>query len=148
MGKTEAYRNETIFSAKADSLDMSCDDLIGPEEAPPVMREAVDYFLLKTGRAGIQPEELSALRALEEIHTPARVNKEIAQAVERFERNGRSLSSLTLVYIYKSLQYQNSLKYVQDKSPPQGSVAQERVAVDRFRETEENIPDPYAGAYL
>jgi hypothetical protein len=100
------------------------------------MREAVDYFLLKTGRMGIQPEELSALRALEEIHTPARVSKEIAQAAERFERSGRPSSSLTLVYIYKSLQYQNSLKHVQDKSPPQKSAADEKIS------------DPYEGAYL
>jgi hypothetical protein len=112
------------------------DDLITPDEAPPAMREALDYFLLKTGRTGIEPEELSALRALEEIHTPARVNKEIAQAVERFGRNGRLLSSLTLIYIYKSLQYQNSLKQLQGKSPPQKT------------EGEEDMPDPYEGCYL
>jgi DNA-binding Lrp family transcriptional regulator len=112
------------------------DDLIDPDEAPPAMREAVEYFLLKTGRTGIQPEELSAIRALEEIHTPARVSKEIAQAVERFRGNGRSLSRLTLVYIYKSLQYQISLKYVQDQSPP------------KREPREEETPDPYKGAYL
>jgi DNA-binding Lrp family transcriptional regulator len=119
------------------------DDLIAPDEAPPAMRETVEYFLLKTGRTGIQPEELSALRALEEIHTPARVNKEIAQAVERFEKNDKPLSSLTLVYIYKSLQYQNSRKHIPGKSPPKRSTS-----VGGFREMEENIPDPYAGAYL
>jgi DNA-binding Lrp family transcriptional regulator len=112
------------------------DDLITPDEAPPAMREALDYFLLKTGRTGIEPEELSALRALEEIHTPARVNKEIAQAVERFGRNGKLLSSLTLIYIYKSLQYQNSLKHTQGKSPPQKA------------ESGEDMPDPYEGCYL
>jgi hypothetical protein len=112
------------------------DGLIAPDEAPPAMRETLDYFLLKTGRTGIKSEELSALRVLEEIHTPARVNREVAQAVERFRRNGKPLPSLTLVYIYKSLRYQNSLKNAQDKSPPQRSVV------------EENFPDPYEGAYL
>jgi hypothetical protein len=127
--------SEARFSAERTPPNAT-DDLIAPDEAPPAMRETLDYFLLKTGRTGIEPEELSALRALEDIHTPARVNKEIAQAVERFGRNGKPLPSLTLVYIYKSLQYQNSLKNAQDKSPPQRSAV------------EENIPDPYEGAYL
>jgi DNA-binding Lrp family transcriptional regulator len=127
--------DEACSSAKETPQSVT-DDLITPDEAPPAMRETLDYFLLKTGRRGIEPEELSALRALEEIHTPARVNKEIAQAVERFGRNGKPLSSLILVYIYKSLQYQNSLKHVQGKSPPQKT------------EREEDMPDPYAGCYL
>jgi hypothetical protein len=119
------------------------EDLIAPEELsgelsgiPSAMMETLDYFLLKTGRTEIRPEELSALRALEEIHTPARVNKEIAQAVGRLEKNGRSPSSLTLVYIYKSLQYQNSLKYAQDKSPPKRNTVGEEMV------------DPYEGCYL
>jgi DNA-binding Lrp family transcriptional regulator len=136
-GQSEAYRNET--SPSGENLpDADDDDLIGPDagEIPPAMRETVDYILLKTGRTGISPEELSALRALEEIHTPARVNKEIAQAAGRFGKNGRPLSSLTLVYIYKSLQYQNSLKYAQDKSPPKRDIMGEEMA------------DPYEGCYL
>jgi DNA-binding Lrp family transcriptional regulator len=127
---------EANFPVEEAHGNVEGDDLIAPDEAPPAMREAVDYFLLKTGRSGIQPEELSAIRALEEIHTPGRVNREIAQAVERFGRNGRPLSSLTLVYIYKSLQYQNSLKYVQGKSHP------------KREPREEEMPDPYEGAYL
>jgi hypothetical protein len=129
------FPGEVCFPAEEIPRNVS-DDLIAPDEAPPAMREALDYFLLKTGRTGIEPDELSALRALEEIHTPARVNKEIARAAERFGRNGKPLSSLTLVYIYKSLQYQNSLKHVQEKFSPQRSVV------------EENVPDPYEGAYL
>jgi len=131
------FPGEVCFPAEEIPRNASAsDDLIAPDEAPPAMRETLDYFLLKTGRTGIEPEELSALRALEEIHTPARVNKEIAQAAERFGGNGKPLSSLTLVYIYRSLRHQNSLKHVQDKSPP------------RRNAVEENIPDPYAGAYL
>ncbi|MDR3230136.1 MAG: helix-turn-helix domain-containing protein [Synergistaceae bacterium] len=115
------------------------DDLIAPGDAfafgdvPTVMRETLDYFLLKTGRVGISPEELSALRALEEIHTPSRVNREIAEAVERFRKKNRPLSELTLVYIYRSLQYQSSLK---DKAPPRRGTK------------EKEAPDPYEGAYL
>jgi hypothetical protein len=106
------------------------------EKAPAVMRETLDYFLLKTGRMGITPEELSALCCLEKIHTPQRVNKEIAEASERFRQLGRPLSKLTLIYIYKSLRYQNSLKNVYGKAP----LTQEIYG--------ENLPDPYAGAYL
>jgi DNA-binding Lrp family transcriptional regulator len=112
------------------------DDLIGPGEAPSAMRETVDYFLLKTGRSGIVPKELSVLWALAEIHTPTRVNKEIGQAVERFEKSGRPLSSLTLIYIYDSLRHQNSLKHVRDKS-----------SSPRYAENDET-PDPYEGGYL
>lgn len=92
--------------------------------------------MLKTGRTKISPEELSALLELEKIHTPQRVNREIAEAVRRFQLLGRSLPALTLIYIYKSLQFQNSRKYVKRKLPPG----------EEFEEDE--LPDPYAGAYL
>jgi predicted transcriptional regulator len=111
-------------------------DLIHPSEVPLAMRETVDYFLLKTGRTAIGLDELAAIRKLEEIHTPARVNKEIAQAVDRFLRNGKSLSLLTLVYIYKSLQYQTTRKFSQGKSAPQKYAVQEKTV------------DPYEGCYL
>jgi hypothetical protein len=121
--------------APASDLDLS-EGSFWLDKAPVIMKETLDYFLLKTGRAGIAPEELSALYALEKIHTPQRVNKEIAGAIERFQRNGRLSSELTLIYIYKSLRNQNSLKYVKDKS----FLKQEM--------HKEESPDPYAGAYL
>jgi hypothetical protein len=111
-------------------------DLVGLGDAPSAMRETLEYFLLKTGRTGIGHEELAALRALEGIHTPARVNKEIALAVDRFEKKGRHLSRLTLRYIYMSLRHQNSLKNVRRQSQPQ------------MRAKKETIADPYAGCYL
>jgi DNA-binding Lrp family transcriptional regulator len=134
--ETETSKSDARLFVNESSSDVNGTELITPDEAPPAMRETADYFLLKTGRTGLDPEELSALRALEKIHIPTRVNKEIVEAVERFRKNSKPLSSLTLVYIYKSLQYQNSIKRAQDKSPPQKAV------------TEENIPDPYEGAYL
>ena len=79
-------------------------------DVPAAMRETVDYFLLKTGRPGITPLELSAVRELEKNHVPARVNQEIVKAIERYGRNGKPLTELTLDYIRKSLQYQVSRK--------------------------------------
>ncbi len=43
-------------------------------------------------------------------HTPARVQKEIDTACDRFRRQGRLLLTLTFTYIAKSLQFQNSRK--------------------------------------
>jgi hypothetical protein len=110
------------------------DNLLAPddvlEDIPAVMRETLDYFLLKTGRVRISSEELSALQALEEIHAPSRVNREIAGAAERFRKKGRLLSELTLVYIYRSLQYQNSLTLPRNEAP------------------EDEFPDPFEGGCL
>lgn len=78
------------------------------EGVPQIMLATVEYFLLKTGRKEITPQELSALKALEKIHVPARVNHEIARAVARYEKLNRPLHSLTLEYIYESLKYQTS----------------------------------------
>jgi hypothetical protein len=111
--------------------EIAPEDLI--DDVPPAMKEALDYFLLKTGREGIQPEELSALRALSEIHTPGRVNKEISQAAERFKKKGKPVSSLTLIYIYKSLRYQTSLKNTKGNTFSQGDFIEK---------------DPYEGCYL
>jgi hypothetical protein len=101
-----------------------------------VMKETLDYFLLKTGRAGIIAEELTALCNLEKIHTPQRVNKEIAEAAERFRKYDKPLCELTLTYIYKSLQHQNSLKSTKSKAPPKQEIYKAK------------SPDPYEGAYL
>jgi hypothetical protein len=109
----------------------NAEELVSPEEVPAAMREVADYFLLKTQRPGLCPDELSAVRALEKIHTPGRVNAEITKAVERYGRNARPLSDLTLVYIYESLKYQTSGKASKDKNPPS-----------------QKKHDPYEGAYL
>jgi hypothetical protein len=87
-------------------------------DVPPAMRQVADYFLLKTKRTGITPGELSALRVLDEIHTPARINAEITTAVKRFEKNVNPLEKLTLEYIYESLKYQVSRK---EKKPAKNS---------------------------
>ena len=83
--------------------------LCTPEDAPAPMGATVDYFLLKTGRPGISPGELSAVRALEKLHTPARIQTEIGKAVARYQQGGKPLASLTLEYVWESLKHQTSL---------------------------------------
>lgn len=83
--------------------------LCSPEDAPAPMGATVDYFLLKTGRSGISAAELSAVRALEKRHTPARIQTEIGKAVARYQKAGRVLASLSLEYIWEALKHQTSL---------------------------------------
>jgi hypothetical protein len=105
--------------------------LITLNDVPASMKECVDYFLLKTGRPGIRSDELSAVRALEETHTPQRVNREISTAIERYEKRNTSLSKLTLTYIYESLKFQTSRKTTKSNILP-----------------DQKKKDPYEGCYL
>lgn len=72
------------------------------------MRSTAEYLLLKTGRKGLDEEELSALRTLDAHHYPARVQREIDKAVERYGRLGRHLRTLDFGYILSALQHQPS----------------------------------------
>lgn len=79
------------------------------DEIPASMHSTADYFLLKTGRSGITAGELSAIRALEKRHTPARIQTEIGKAIARYQNSARPLAALTLEYIWESLKHQTSL---------------------------------------
>ena len=83
------------------------------------MKETVEFLLFKTGRRTLFPEELGAVMALEKIHLPARIQREISKAAERFSRQGKPLSSLSFEYIFDSLKYQKSTKSAraQPKNP-------------------------------
>ncbi len=83
--------------------------LCTPEDVPAPMKATAEYFLLKTGRPGIRVGELSAIRALEKRHTPARIQTEIGKAVARYQKSGKSPGDLTLEYIWDSLKHQTSL---------------------------------------
>lgn len=72
------------------------------------MRSTAEYLLLKTGRKGLDEEEISALRTLDAHHYPARVQREIDKAVERYGRLGRPLRTLSFGYILSALQHQPS----------------------------------------
>ena len=80
------------------------------KKIPSAMKETVEFLLLKTGRSGLSPDELGPIMALEKIHVPARIQREITKALERFKKQGKPLSALTFIYIFDSLKFQKSTK--------------------------------------
>ncbi len=95
-------------TAPEDSDQGTDGELLPVSEAPSAMRSTAEYLLLKTGRKGLDEEELSALRTLDAHHYPARVQREIDKAVERYGRLGRPLRTLSFGYILSALQHQPS----------------------------------------
>jgi len=75
---------------------------------PEPMRATVEFFIYKTSNTEISEADVLALRELSARHTPARVQKEISTAVERFERLNRDVCTLTFDYIWQALKNQPS----------------------------------------
>ena len=71
--------------------------------APRALRETVELYWLKTGRDGLTPDDVAALRDLDQAHTPAVIQKAITEGVERFRRRGDDPRALTLRYVWDSL---------------------------------------------
>jgi hypothetical protein len=65
----------------------------------------VELYWLKTGRDGLTPDDLAALRDLDQVHTPAVIQKAITESVERFERRGDDPRGLTCRYVWDSLRH-------------------------------------------
>ena len=110
---TEPDLKDTLSEGAKTAPDKQCPILPEDEvikKIPAAMKETVELLLLKTGRKGLLPEELGPIMALEKIHMPARIQREITKAAERFNKQGKPLSSLSFVYIYDSLKYQKSSK--------------------------------------
>lgn len=118
---TPSLRESKIYEKKdtptgAAPAEMGLEDqgqemdsrLLPVSEAPSAMRSTAEYLLLKTGRKGLDEEELSALLSLDAHHYPARVQREIDKAVERYGRLGRPLRTLSFCYILSALQHQPS----------------------------------------
>ena len=111
-------------------------------EAPEVMRSTAEYLLLKTGRSALSEAEISALRTLAARQYPARVQKEIDRAVERYGRQGRPLRGLTFCYIAEALKHQTS----RNPHAPASRSAQKTVAHDYGPKFEEEAPMSEADA--
>jgi hypothetical protein len=106
-----------VRSADADPVEQyfSQDLEVAPElqrsradalaQAPAILRETLELFFLKTGRAGLGADESSALRDLERAHTPAVIQRAISAAVARFIGRGQSPMALTLLYVRDSLKH-------------------------------------------
>lgn len=87
-----------------------------PAKVPQAMIPTIEYLLLKTGRTGINGEEIGPIMALEKSHMPARIQKEISTAADRFMRKRRPLSELTFIYIFEAMKYQKPTKVFRDKN--------------------------------
>ena len=110
---TEPDIKDTLSEGAENAPDEQSSLLLENEiikKIPSAMKETVEFFLFKTGRRTLFPEELGAVMALEKIHLPARIQREISKAAERFSRQGKPLSSLSFEYIFDSLKYQKSTK--------------------------------------
>lgn len=135
-GKAELEPKELelkdTLSEGAETAPDGQDTLLSEEESirkiPAAMKETVEYFLFKTGRVGLLPEELGPIMALEKIHVPARIQREITIATDRFIKQGKPLTALTFGYIYDSLKYQKSSKMARAQPKPEESVSTENIA--------------------
>lgn len=79
-------------------------------EVPEAMKATAEYLLLKTGRENLTQSEISSLRELNASQYPARVQKEIDKACERFKRKKHDLRTLSFNYIAGALRNQPSRK--------------------------------------
>ena len=104
-GQNPLSPDEEIFLVHEEPLPENNAAL---KKIPSAMQETVEFMLMKTGRSGLLPEEIGPIMALEKIHLPSRIQREISRAADRFKSKGKTLSSLTFVYIYDSLKYQQS----------------------------------------
>lgn len=110
---TEPDIKDTLSEGAENAPDEQSSLLLEDEiikKIPSAMKETVEFLLFKTGRRTLSPEELGSVMALEKIHLPARIQREISKAAERFSRQGKPLSSLSFEYIFDSLKYQKSTK--------------------------------------
>lgn len=113
-GRVRERSRSSLRVRSADaSPETSTTDPSKPEErlgraetlaaAPRALRETVELYWLKTGRDGLTPDDLAALRGLDQAHTPAVIQKAITESVERFVHRGDDPQRLTFRYVWDSL---------------------------------------------
>ena len=88
------------------AVNSNSEEKFTPDNAPEIMKATAELLLLKTGRKYLAWEEILALRELSASQMPARVQKEIDTACERFQRQGKPLTSLRFEYIASALRNQ------------------------------------------
>ncbi len=70
---------------------------------PRALRETIELFWLKTGRDGLTQDDLTVLRDLDQVHTPAVIQKAITESVERFTRRGDVPRDVSFRYVWETL---------------------------------------------
>ena len=114
----DSGNNTTPHTPNQEVLDSSPKEVCTPDDVPEIFKQTAKYFLYETKRSGLTEDEVSAFRTLAADHTPARVQKEIDTACDRFRRHGKALSTLTISYIAGALQHQQSRRKRKDKAKP------------------------------
>lgn len=104
--ETSSSDNEKNQKNVDKAVNSNPEEKFTPDNAPEIMKATAELLLLKTGRKFLAWEEVLALRELSASQMPARVQKEIDTACERFMRQGKSLSSLRFEYIASALRNQ------------------------------------------
>ncbi len=140
---SEATQNAAI-EKEPEKMPENLPERFSPSEAPEVMRPTAEYLLLKTGRKALTEPELSALRTLAAGHYPARVQKEIDIACDRFKRNGRDLAELNFCYIANALKHQASRPFA--RASTRKNNAEFKRAMADFNRLEESEKREYTEA--
>lgn len=127
------------------------DDKASIQDAPGDMRATAEYLLLKTGRESLTQSEISSLRELNATQYPARVQKEIDKACERFKRKKRDLLTLSFNYIAGALRNQPSRKLTGHKNVKpdlitQGEIKNSKLSDDEMAEIERRFNEYSGGA--
>lgn len=104
--KTSSSDNEKNQKNVDKAVNPDSVEKFTPDYAPKIMKATVELLLLKTGRKYLSWDEIMALRELAGSQMPARVQKEIDTACERFKRQGKPLTSLRFEYIASALRNQ------------------------------------------
>ena len=135
---------ESTGSIQADS-PRNPKEVCTPDDAPDIFKQTAKYFLHETGRSGLTPEDISALRTLNVNHTPYRIQKEIDTACDRFRRRGQSLTALTFEYIAKSLANQQSRKKPKNKNarPETALTGITSADIERLNEAKKLTPEEF-----
>ena len=86
-------------------------DVTDADKIPNDMRDTTRYFLYRTGRnpRTVNAKEIEAMKKVFQNHYPARIQKEIDIACNRFIKFKRNLKTLFFGYIAKALEAQQSL---------------------------------------
>ena len=104
--ETEPQEKPVSDDPKAEKYFVEAGDVYSSDDAPLIMKSTAELLLYKTGRDHLAWDEILALRELAASQMPARVQKEIDTACERFRRQGKPLSSLRFEYIASALRNQ------------------------------------------
>lgn len=104
--KAENPESNQPDTVKAEKPEQSQSYSPDSREIPEAMRATARYLLMRAGRQYLSANEVQNLRYLALLHTPARVQKEIDVAVNRFNKHGRNLTCLGFDYIAACLAHQ------------------------------------------